>query len=94
VPGLRTGLGPLVVTAVVESPVPAELRARWAPRQRFGNVRPADTAVLVHVPQRNRIRNSLKAQRLDQPIKQDGSIMISDGATDAEIGANVVEIRC
>jgi hypothetical protein len=53
--------------------------------------------VLVHVPSRDRIRNSLKAQRLDQPIKQDGSVMIPDGATDAaitQIGANVVEIRC
>jgi hypothetical protein len=39
----------------------------------------------------------LKAQDLDQPIKQDGSVMIPDGATDAaitQIGANVVEIRC
>jgi hypothetical protein len=71
--------------------------AGWALRQRFGNLRPADTAVLVHVPSRYRIRNSLKAQRLDQLIKQDGSAMIPDGATDAaitQIGAKVVEIRC
>jgi len=67
--GLRTRARPLVVPAIVEPPVPAELRARWASRQRFGNVRPADAAVLGHVPSRDRIRNPLKAQRLDQPIK-------------------------
>jgi hypothetical protein len=97
VPGLGTRSGPLVISAVIEPPVTAKLRACWVSRQRFGNLRPADAAVLVHVPSRDRIRNSLKAQRLDQPIKQDRSVMIPDGATDAaitQIGANVVEIRC
>ena len=49
VPGLGTGVGPLLVSAVVKPPVPAELRTRWASRQRFGNVRPAGTAVLGNV---------------------------------------------
>ena len=38
VAGLGARVGPFVVSAVVEPPVPAELRARWVSRQRFGNV--------------------------------------------------------
>ena len=51
VAGLGTRAGPLVVSAVVKPPVPAELRARWGSRQRFGNVRPADAAVLSMYPE-------------------------------------------
>ena len=97
VAGLRAGAGALVVSAVVEPPVTAELRARWVLRQRFGNVRPADGAVLGYVPRRDRIGDSLKAQDLDQPIEQGTGVMVSDGANDAmplQIGANVVQIRC
>jgi hypothetical protein len=53
--------------------------------------------VLRHVASRDRIRNALKTQRLDQPIKQSRSIVVSDSAIDTaitQIGANVVEIRC
>jgi len=35
---LRTRVGPFMVSAIVEPPVPAELRARWCSRQRFGDV--------------------------------------------------------
>lgn len=38
VTGLSTGIRSLLVSAVVEPPVSAELRARWASRQRFGDV--------------------------------------------------------
>ena len=37
VAGLSTGVRSLLVSAVVEPPVPAELRTRWASRQRFGD---------------------------------------------------------
>jgi hypothetical protein len=50
-----------------------------------------------HVARSDRIRNPLKAQHLDQPIKQRWSVVVSDGAIDAaitKIGTNIVEIRC
>ena len=82
---LRARVGPFMVSAVVEPPVPAELRARWVSRQRFGDLRPADAAVPRHVPGRDRIRDPLKAQRLDQPVKQRRGVVVSDGANDATI---------
>jgi hypothetical protein len=59
--GLRTRARPLVVPAIVEPPVPAKLRACWVSRQRFGNLRPAGTAVLGYVPRGDGIGDPLKA---------------------------------
>ena len=62
-------------------------------RQRFGDLRPAHAPVLGDVPSRDRIRDPLKAQRLDQPIKQRRRVMVPDGANDAMRRAGPREYR-
>ena len=94
---LRARMGPLVVPAVVEPPVPTELRARRALRQRVGDLRPTHRPVLGDVPGGDRIGDPLEAQGLDQPVEQRRRVMVPDGADDAMVAqvlADIGKIRC
>jgi hypothetical protein len=96
VAGLSARAGSFVVPAVIEPPIPRKLRARWRSRQRLDNVGPPHAAMLGHVPGRDSVRDPLKAQDFDEPVKQGTGVVVSDGANDpavAEVGPTIIEVR-
>ena len=90
-------MGALVVPAILEPPVPTELRTRRPCRQRVSDLRPTHLPMLGGVPGGDRIGDLLKAQDLDQPVEQRRRVMVPNGADEAigvQIFAKIGKIRC
>src|SRR4051812_8103051 len=74
---LRVGTCPraLQVAAALECPVALELGTAWAFTQAIGQVVPPHPAMLLHVAMGDAVGHALVAERIHQPIEDDGRVV-------------------
>ena len=69
---IGAGIGPFQVAAILEQPIPLQLRTARPVGQGGGDVLPSDSAVLLHVAVSDAVGHALVAERVNQPIENGG----------------------